>query len=125
MKRGRLLAALIVATTVTSGLAQALAPAAHAKPAPEVEYLYNVAVRRHYNFPNGDAIAYGYRICESVSPPRSYAQLVDQVRSDVTPGDEAAVNYLISTTVESLCPAQIWQLRNSATGYVPREGWSF
>jgi Protein of unknown function (DUF732) len=87
--------------------------------------MYDVAVRRQYNFPNGDAIGYGYRICDRVGAGNSYGQVVDQVRNDVTPNDGAATNYLISYSVELLCPAQISQLRNSAVGYVPPEGWFF
>jgi hypothetical protein len=125
MKRIISLIALIIATAAMSGVVQETVPPAHAKPAPEVEYMYDVAVRRQYNFPNGDAIGYGYGICDRVSKGNSYAQVVDQVRSDVTPNDGAAVNYLISYSVELLCPAQISQLRNSAVGYVPPEGWFF
>jgi Protein of unknown function (DUF732) len=125
MTRTTSLAALLVAAAAMSGAVPAIVPAAHAKPAPEVEYMYDVAVRRQYNFPNGDAIGYGYGICDRVGRGSSYAQLVDQVRSDVTPKDGAAVNYLISYSVEILCPAQIGQLRNSAVGYVPPEGWFF
>lgn len=115
------LAALIVGTAAMSGGAQLGAPRAYAKPAPEVEYLYNVEVRRHYTFPNGDALASGYKICDHVSRGDSYAQVVAEVRNDVAPDDEFAVNYLISYAVEILCPAQIWQLRNSAGGYHPPE----
>ncbi|KMV13866.1 DUF732 domain-containing protein [Mycobacterium heckeshornense] len=90
---------------------------AHAVPSPEVDYLYNVTVRRAYNFPNGDAIGYGRGICEKVSGGRSFAQLMGDVKSDVTPNDEYAANYLVSYAVSQFCPEQIWQLRNSAAGY--------
>lgn len=90
---------------------------AHAVPSPEVDYLYNVAVRRHYNFPNGDAIGYGRGICDKVSGGRSFAQVMGDVKSDVTPNDEYAANYLVSYAVSQFCPEQIWQLRNSAAGY--------
>lgn len=125
IKRTRVLAALLAASAVMSGAVPTIVPSAHAKPAPEVEYLYDVAVRRQYNFPSGDAVGYGYRICDRVGGGSSYGQVVDQVRNDVTPNDGAAVNYLISYSVELLCPAQISQLRNSAAGYVPPEGWFF
>ena len=72
IKRRTSLAALIVAS-VAVGEAAGTAPQAHAKPAPEVEYMYNVAVRRHYNFPNNDAIGYGYGICGKVGAGESYA----------------------------------------------------
>lgn len=116
---GKLLAALIVGTTVggTTGL---LAPQAHAKPAPEVEYLYDVGVRRHYSFADAtEALNYGYGICDKVSHDDSYAQVMGDVKSDVLPNDEFAANYLISNAVDLLCPAQLWQLRNSAAHYRP------
>lgn len=126
MKSGGYLAALIVAAAAAgSGVVPTLTPRAHANPAPEVSYTYNVEVRRHYNFPNNDAIGYGYGICGSVGQGTSYAQLVNQIRSDVTPNDEFSANYLISYAVDILCPEQIWQLRNSAAGYRPPPGDEF
>jgi hypothetical protein len=97
-------------------------PWVHAAPAPEVEYLYNVAVRRHYNFPNADAVGYGYRLCDKVIHGESYAQIMDDVKRSVTPNDEFAANYLVSYAVSILCPGQIWQLRKSASGYRPPGG---
>jgi hypothetical protein len=97
----------------------ALAPRARAAPAPEVEYLYDVTLRRHYDFPNNDALGYGHGICDKVTEGRSYAQLMGDVKSDVTPNDEFAANYLVSYAVNLLCPAQIWRLRNSAAHYQP------
>jgi len=41
------------------------------------------------------------------------------VKADITPNDEQSANYLVSNAVGILCPASIWQLRNSATGYQP------
>lgn len=119
MKCRKSLVAVIVAATALGGAVQLPAPQAHAAPAPEVEYTYNVAVRRHYNFPNNDAIGYGHGICDKVSRGESYAQVMGEVKSDVTPSDEFAANYLVSYAVNLLCPAQIWQLRNSAAGYQP------
>lgn len=63
---------LVAATVAVWGVAGTLAPPAHAKPAPEVEYVYNVSVRRHYNFPNNDAIGYGYGICNKVTAGEGY-----------------------------------------------------
>jgi len=117
MKRRRSLAASMVAAAAIGGVTQTLVPRAHAAPAPEVEYLYDVTVRRHYNFPNGDAVSYGRAICDKVDRGGSYAQIMGDVKSDVTPSDEFAANYLVSYAVNLLCPAQIWQLRNSAAGY--------
>lgn len=122
MKLHRPLAASIVAF---SAMSAAVVPQANAKPAPEVEYAYDVTVRRHYDFPNGDAIGYGYAICDRVSQHASYGQLVNQIKSEVAPDDEFAVTYLVSYAVNMLCPAQIPQLRNSAAGYRPAPGDEF
>jgi hypothetical protein len=45
-----------------------------------------------------------------------------EVKGDVVPNDEFAANYLVSYAVNLLCPAQIWQLRNSAAHYQPPPG---
>ncbi len=120
MRRGTSLAPVIVAVAAIGGATQLLAPRAHAAPAPEVEYLYNVTVRRHYDFANTtDAVNYGYGICDKVTRGESYAQVMGDVKSDVLPNDEFAANYLISYAVNLLCPTQIWQLRNSAAHYRP------
>ena len=121
MKRRTSVVALMVAAVAVAvgGAAGTLAPQAHAKPGPEVEYVYNVSVRRHYNFPNNDAIGYGYGICDKVTSGEGYPQVMGDVKSDVTPNDEFAANYLVSYAVDNLCPAQIWQLRKSAEGYRP------
>lgn len=95
---------------------------AHAAPAPEVEYLYDVTARRHYNVPNNDALGYGHRICDEVSRGASYAQVMSDVKNDVTPNDEFAANYLVSYAVNLLCPGQIWRLRESAAHYQPPAG---
>ncbi len=114
--------AILIAAAVL-GAPLALAAPAHAAPAPEVEYLYDVTVRRHYNFPGStDALGYGHGICEKVTAGESYAQVMGDVRSDVTPNDEFAANYLVSYAVNLLCPDQIWQLRNSAAHLTPRAG---
>ena len=47
----------------------------------------------------------------------SYAQLVDQVKADFNTADYYQGAYLINQAVNELCPAQIWQLRQSAAGY--------
>lgn len=122
MKCRRSAVALVVVAVAVGATAETLAPRAYAKPAPEVEYMYNVAVRRHYNFPNNDAIGYGYGICGKVTGGESYAQVMGDVKNDVTPNDEYAANYLVAYAVDLLCPAQIWQLRNSAQGYRPPPG---
>jgi hypothetical protein len=95
------------------------APQAVAVPAPEVEYTYDVVVRRHFDFPGNDAIGYGFGICDKVSRGGSYADVMRDVKQDVFPSDEQSANYVVSYAVGILCPAQIWQLRNSAAGYRP------
>lgn len=117
--KGRALRSALTGATVLAGIGLAPAPCAYAAPAPEVEYLYDVAVRRHYNFPNNDALGYGHGICDKVTAGESYAQAMGEVKSDVIPNDEFAANYLVSYAVNLLCPAQIWQLRNSAAHYQP------
>ena len=120
LRRRSSLVGLLVGAVAVIGTG--LTSPAHAAPAPEVEYVYNVAVRRHYNFPNNDAVGYGYGICDKVTRSISYAQVMSDVKSDVTPNDEFAANYLVSYAVNLLCPAQIWQLRNSAANYQPPAG---
>jgi hypothetical protein len=119
MKSPFLVAALIVIAAALGGATQTRAPRAQAAPDPQVEYLYDVAGRRHYDFPNNDALGYGRGICDKVTRGESYAQVMGDVKSDVTPNDEFAANYLVSYAVNLLCPAQIWQLRNSAAHYRP------
>jgi hypothetical protein len=111
--------ATTIAATALGVAAQTLAPPAYAVPAPEVEYTYDLVVRRHYDFPNNDAIGYGYGICDKVTQGESYAQVMGDTKRDVLPNDEFAANYVVSNAVGILCPTQIWQLRNSAAGYVP------
>ena len=83
-----------------------------------VAYLVNVTVRPGYNFPNADvAIDYGQSICDRVASNMGYAQLVDQVKADFNTADYYQGAYLINQAVNELCPAQIWQLRQSAGGY--------
>ncbi|WP_236055901.1 DUF732 domain-containing protein [Mycobacterium sp. SM1] len=95
-------------------------PSAHAD---AVAYLVNVTVRPGYNFVNaGDALSYGYGICDNVLHGQSYAKLVGDVKADFDTSDEYQASYLISQAVNELCPALIWQLRNSAAGYRPPPG---
>jgi Protein of unknown function (DUF732) len=119
MKSPALLATMIVIAAALGGATQTQAPQAQAAPAPQVEYLYDVTVRRHYNFPDNDALGYGYAICDKVRGGEGYPQVMGDVKTDVTPNDEFAANYLVSYAVNLLCPDQIWQLRNSAAHYRP------
>ena len=120
LTRHRILAALFAAAAATGAVP--LAPSVHAAPDPRVEYLYDVTVRRQYNFPNNDAVGYGFAICDKVTGGEGYPQVMGDVKRDVTPNDEFAANYLVSYAVNLLCPAQIWQLRNSASHYQPPAG---
>lgn len=119
MTRGTPLYAVIAAFGLIS---QTPPPLAQAVPAPEVEYSYDVVARRHYAFPNNDAIGYGYGICDKVRNGVAYPRIMGEVKNDVFPNDENASNYLVSYAVGILCPEQIWQLRNSAAGYQPPAG---
>ncbi|ANI42541.1 DUF732 domain-containing protein [Mycolicibacterium vaccae] len=93
----------------------AAAPTANAD---VVAYLVNVHVRPGYNFPNADAaIGYGQTICDRVAATMGYAELVNQVKADFHTTDYYQAGYLINQAVNELCPAQIWQLRQSAAGY--------
>src|SRR5262245_47952805 len=83
-----------------------------------VAYLVNVHVRPGYNFPNADAaLGYGYGICDKVASGRGFPQVMADVRADFNTSDDFQASYLISQAVNELCPAQIWQLRNSAAHY--------
>ena len=111
----KLVIATLAASLATAAAAVALAPPACAD---TVAYLVNVHVRPGYNFPNADAaIGYGNTICDRVAGKMSYAQLVDQVKADFRTTDYYQGAYLINQAVNELCPAQIWQLRQSAAGY--------
>lgn len=97
-----------------------LAPCAHAD---VVEYLLNVTWRPGYNFANADdALNYGHGICDKVSRGRGYADVMGDVKADFNTRDEYQASYLISQAVNELCPALIWQLRNSAAHYWPALG---
>ncbi len=105
----------ILTGLVLSVAALAAAPTAHAD---QVAYLVNVTVRPGYNFPNADAaLGYGYSICDRVEAKMGYGQLVDEVKRDFDTTDYYQGAYLINQAVNELCPAQIWQLRQSAAGY--------
>jgi hypothetical protein len=85
-----------------------------------VAYLVNVTVRPGYNFPNAAAaLAYGHGICDNVEQGRTYPQLMSDVKADFNTDDEYQASYLITQAVNELCPALIWQLRNTAAHYRP------
>jgi hypothetical protein len=112
----RLVVGLFLASAVLPGVAMVNAvPPAHAD---TVAYLVNVHVRPGYDFPNADAaLSYGYGICDKVAGGRTFAQVMADVRTDFNTSDDFQASYLISQAVNELCPAQIWQLRNSAAHY--------
>lgn len=88
-----------------------------------VAYLVNVHMRPGYHFPNADAaLSYGHGVCDKVAAGRAYDQVMSDVRTDFGTSDEFQASYLISQAVNELCPAQIWQLRNSAAHYQPPPG---
>lgn len=114
---GALLSVGLLSGLLTSGTLLAAAPAAHAD---EVAYLVNVHVRPGYDFPNAEAaLGYGHSVCDRVTAGMPYAVLVDQVKADFHSSDYYQGGYLINQAVNELCPAQIWQLRQSAAGYRP------
>jgi hypothetical protein len=119
MMRRKLFLGTVIASCALGLVGQMLAPQAAAVPAPEVEYTYNVVVRRHFDFPNNDALGYGFGICDKVIRGASYADVMGDFKRDVLPNDEGAANYVVSYAVGILCPERIWQLRNSAAGYRP------
>lgn len=87
--------------------------------ADSVAYLVNVTVRPGYNFPNADAaLAYGYGICDKIAQGRAYAQLVADIKADFATSDDYQGVYLVNQAANELCPAMIWQLRQSAAHYV-------
>jgi hypothetical protein len=120
IKRKQLLAVIAATTIAIGGAALAAAPAATAD---QVAYLVNVHVRPGYNFPNAEqALAYGYGICDKIAQGEGYPQLMVEVKADFNTSDEYQGSYLISQAAQELCPALIWQLRNSAVHYAPLPG---
>jgi Protein of unknown function (DUF732) len=110
--RGMSLLIVIGLATVAGSLAPARADV--------VAYLINVTVRPGYDFANADeAIRYGHTICDKVAVGRPFALIVGDVKSDFNTDDEHQATYLTSQAVNELCPAMIWQLRNSAAHYQP------
>lgn len=114
-------AALAGAVLTTMGL---LGMGATVRAAParadQVAYLVNVTVRPGYNFANAnDALAYGHGICEKIASGTPYGQIMSEVKTDFATTDEYQASYLVTQAANELCPAQIWQLRNSAAGYRP------
>lgn len=107
------------ARLLTTGISLAGAAVGHppSAGADAFAYLVNVTVRPGYNFPNADALGYGYGLCDRVASGLTYPQLVGGVKTDFNNDDEYQAVYLINQAVNELCPAQIWQLRQVAAHY--------
>jgi len=85
-----------------------------------VAYLVNVTVRPGYNFVNpADALSYGHGICEKVAAGSGYRDLIEDIKTDFEASDDDQGAHLITQAANELCPALIWQLRNSAAHYRP------
>lgn len=85
-----------------------------------VAYLINVTVRPGYGFPNAQAaVDYGNGLCDKIQTGQPYASLLADVKRDFGTADEYQASYLITQAANELCPAAIWQLRQSAAGYRP------
>jgi len=107
------LAAILVAVG-TGTAAIAVAPGAHAD---QVGYLVNVHVRPGYSFADAQtALDYGYSVCDRVAAETRFADLVNQVEADLDTSDPDQSTYLIGQAVDQLCPADLWQLRQSVDG---------
>lgn len=97
-----------------------LATTSTAAHADAVAFLVNVTVRPGYNFVSAEAaLAYGRVLCDEVAAGNSYTQIMSKVKTDLASPDEYHASYLITQAVNELCPASIWQLRNSADPYRP------
>jgi hypothetical protein len=111
----RRFAALLVCTATL--LLAGLAPHANAD---AVAYLVNVTMRPGYGFASADdALSYGNGLCDKISAGRPYAALIGDIKTDFDTADEYQASYLLNQAVNELCPALIWQLRNSAANYRP------
>jgi hypothetical protein len=114
MKAGRT-ALLIGAAAIAAALGAA--PVAGAD---QIGYIINVTVRPTYNFANAQAaLDYGYALCGRIQNKDSYTDMAAQIKRDFNTRDEFTVSYLLSQAAQELCPAQTWQLRQSAAGYRP------
>jgi len=108
------------ATSILKTLTAAGVTGAAPAPADPVSYLVNVTVRPAYTSADADtALAHGYVICDAVAHRRSYAQVTSDVRADFQTTDQYQASYPVTQAVNELCPALIWQLRNSATHVGP------
>lgn len=99
------------------GMCHSLAAAQSAR-ADAVAYLVNITVRQGYNFPDAQsALNYGYGICDHIARGARYELLITEIKTDFGASDDYQANYLINQAANELCPALVWQLRQSAAGY--------
>lgn len=109
---------LVAAGAGLIGIASAFGSAPVAS-ADALGYLINITVRPGYNFPSPEAaVAYGYGVCDKIHQGLGYRQLLAGIMSDLSTNDEYQAVYLVTQATEMLCPAEIWQLRQSAAHYV-------
>ena len=102
---------VLACTTATVGFS----PVAQAN---DVAYLVGVTVRPGYNFADADAaLAYGHGICDRVGQGIGYSQNIAVIKTDFSTNDDYQAAYLINQAVNELCPALIWQLRETAAHY--------
>jgi hypothetical protein len=112
----------VIASCVATGSIIGVATATPSR-ADQTAYLVNVTVRPGYNFANAQAaLDYGYGLCDRIGAGQGYPQLMSTVKSDFDTTDEYQASYLLSQAAQELCPAMIWQLRQSAAGYRPASG---
>jgi hypothetical protein len=113
-------AGLMIATSAATGMGAVGMPTAKAD---QVAYLVNVTVRPGYSFAKADqALAYGYGVCDKFAAGRTYPQVIADIKSDFNTTNEFQASDLIAQSANELCPAQIWAVRNSASGYVAPPG---
>jgi uncharacterized protein DUF732 len=92
-------------------------PAPHAA-ADELGYLVNVTVLPGNGFTDaGDALQQGYAVCTRVSDGHPYGDVLADVEERLQADDAYHAAYVINQAINELCPAQTWQLRQSAVGY--------
>lgn len=104
--------------TIAATVAAAAMTAPAVAHADALGYLINITVRPGYHFANSDAaVAYGYGICDKIHSGMRYGPLLAGIMADQATDDEYQAAYLVNQAAEMLCPAEIWQLRQSAIHY--------
>lgn len=121
--RADLVRPAVALAMVSAGIWASLAMGVPRAGADATAYLIAVIVRPGYNFANAEAaLGYGRGICDKLRAGQGYRQLLREIEADFETSDEYQAQYLINEAVDNLCPAQIWQLRNSGHHYVPPAG---